>query len=105
MRLSTLSMDALPADLEEGTRVVQSLRPACREHLQSANRRWFLKSAVSSRVHVSVKSGDTLWSIARRYHMSVRRLMVLNALPSDRIQVGQALWLTEPLLMSLSTRM
>lgn len=50
---------------------------------------------VPSRLQVLVKSGDTLWSIARRYHTSVRRLMARNALPSDRIQVGQALLLTE----------
>jgi len=53
-------------------------------------------SIASPRLHMLVKPGDTLWSIARRYHTSVRHLMVLNALPSDRIRVGQALWLTEP---------
>ncbi|MEK9142148.1 MAG: LysM peptidoglycan-binding domain-containing protein [Nitrospirota bacterium] len=53
-------------------------------------------ATVPPRLHVLVKSGDTLWRIARRYHMSVSRLMALNALSSDRIQVGQALWLTEP---------
>jgi LysM repeat protein len=42
-----------------------------------------------------------LWSIARRYHTSVKFLMVRNALPSDRIQVGQVLWLTEPLIEEL----
>jgi len=54
------------------------------------------QSAVPLRPHVVVKSGDTLWRIARRYHTSVSRLMVLNALSGDRIQVGQTLWLTEP---------
>ncbi|MBH0201002.1 MAG: LysM peptidoglycan-binding domain-containing protein [Nitrospira sp.] len=49
-----------------------------------------------SPLHVVVKPGDTLWRIARRYHTSVSRLMALNALSGDRIQVGQALWLTEP---------
>lgn len=53
------------------------------------------QSAVPLRPHVVVKSGDTLWRIARRYHTSVSRLMVLNALSGDRIQVGQTLWLTE----------
>ena len=53
-------------------------------------------TTVPSHLHVLVKSGDTLWSIARRYHTSVRRLRALNALPSDRILVGQAIWLTEP---------
>lgn len=45
---------------------------------------------------VSVKSGDTLWSIAQRYHVPVKRLMAINQLPDNQIQVGQALWLTEP---------
>lgn len=53
-------------------------------------------ATVPLRLHVVVKSGDTLWRIARRYHTSVSRLMVLNALSGDRIQVGQALWLIEP---------
>lgn len=89
-------MDTLTADLEEGTRVVPE--PATRvSGASSADEPAMIsQAAVSSRVHVSVKAGDTLWRIARRYHTSVRRLMILNALPSDRIQVGQALWLTEP---------
>ncbi|MBI5672976.1 MAG: LysM peptidoglycan-binding domain-containing protein [Nitrospirae bacterium] len=53
-------------------------------------------ATVPLRLHVVVKSGDTLWRIARRYHTSVSHLMVLNALSGDRIQVGQTLWLTEP---------
>lgn len=52
-------------------------------------------ATVPLRLHVVVKSGDTLWRIARRYHTSVSRLMALNALSGDRIQAGQALWLTE----------
>ncbi len=53
-------------------------------------------ATVSPRAHVLVKSGDTLWRIARRHHTSVRHLMVYNALLSDRIQVGQTLRLTDP---------
>ncbi len=53
-------------------------------------------SMVAFRFHVVVKSGDTLWSLARRNHTSVSRLMVLNALLNDRIQIGQTLWLPEP---------
>ncbi|THJ18734.1 MAG: LysM peptidoglycan-binding domain-containing protein [Nitrospira sp. CG24B] len=52
-------------------------------------------ATVPLRLHVVVKSGDTLWRIARRYHTSVSGLMALNALSGDRIQAGQALWLTE----------
>lgn len=65
--------DAVSVALEENTRVVSG-----------------------SAIQVVVKSGDTLWSLARRYHTSVGRIMVRNALPDDHIQVGQALWLTEP---------
>ena len=53
-------------------------------------------ATVPLRLHMVVKSGDTLWRIARRHHTSVSRLMALNALSGDRIQAGQALWLTEP---------
>ncbi len=42
-----------------------------------------------------VKRGDTLSHIARRYHTSVNDLKLINALPSDLIQVGQWLWLPE----------
>jgi membrane-bound lytic murein transglycosylase D len=45
---------------------------------------------------VSVKPGDTLWSIAQRHRVSVKRLMAFNRLSDSHIQVGQALWLIEP---------
>jgi LysM repeat protein len=45
---------------------------------------------------VSVKPGDTLWSIAQRHRVSVKRLMALNHLADSHIQVGQALWLIDP---------
>ena len=38
-----------------------------------------------------VRAGDTLSEIARRYGTSVRALMALNRLPSDRIFVGETL--------------
>lgn len=53
-------------------------------------------SAMTIPARVSVKPGDTLWSIAQRYRVPVKRLMVINQLPNNYIQVGQALWLTEP---------
>jgi LysM repeat protein len=52
--------------------------------------------ATNTRVRVSVRPGDTLWSIAQRHHVPVNRLMAINQLTDNRIQVGQALWLTEP---------
>ena len=44
---------------------------------------------------VRIKPGDTLWSLAQRYRISVPQLMAINALSSDYIQAGQNLWLPE----------
>lgn len=38
-----------------------------------------------------VKSGDTLWSIARKYNLSVNELKALNNLSSNGLSVGQRL--------------
>ena len=43
--------------------------------------------------HVSVKPGDTLWSIAQKFRVNVEHLRTFNQLPSNRIVIGQALWL------------
>jgi Tfp pilus assembly protein FimV len=56
----------------------------------------FSKSAIATPVRVSVKRGDTLWSIAQRHRMPVARLKAINRLSDNHIQVGQALWLIEP---------
>lgn len=48
-------------------------------------------SMTTGRASVSVKPGDTLWSLARRYQTSVTRLMAINELINDRIHVGQTL--------------
>jgi LysM repeat protein len=40
---------------------------------------------------ISVKPGDTLWSIAQRFHTTVQELMVANELADNRILIGQAL--------------
>jgi LysM repeat protein len=45
--------------------------------------------------YVSVKPGDTLWSIAQKYHVNVERLRALNQLTDNRIVIGQALWLSD----------
>ncbi len=89
--------EVLSAALEEGTQVVPGL--AIQVSGASSVGEVPVVSQASTatpRVYVVVKSGDTLWSIAHRYHTSVRRLMVLNALPNDRIQIGQALSITKP---------
>ncbi|NEW63439.1 LysM peptidoglycan-binding domain-containing protein [Granulicatella sp. zg-ZJ] len=39
----------------------------------------------------SVKSGDTLYSLARRFGMTVDEIMSLNGLSSDRLSIGQKL--------------
>jgi len=54
------------------------------------------KPALNNPVRVSVKPGDTLWSIAQRHRVSVKRLMAFNQLSDNHIQVGQALWLIAP---------
>jgi len=46
-------------------------------------------------VRISVKRGDTLWSIAQRYQISLTRLMAINGLADYQIQAGQVLWLAE----------
>lgn len=40
---------------------------------------------------ISVKPGDTLWSIAQRFHITVQELIVANELHDKRILIGQAL--------------
>jgi LysM repeat protein len=44
---------------------------------------------------ISVKPGDTLWSIARTYGVDLDQLRLLNRLTDNRILVGQVLWLPE----------
>jgi LysM repeat protein len=46
-------------------------------------------------VRISVKRGDTLWSISQRYQIPLKRLMAINRLADYQIQAGQALWLVE----------
>jgi membrane-bound lytic murein transglycosylase D len=38
-----------------------------------------------------VRSGDTLWKLARRHKTSVQTIKDRNQLTSDRLQVGQTL--------------
>ncbi|MGQ0694047.1 MAG: LysM peptidoglycan-binding domain-containing protein, partial [Nitrospiraceae bacterium] len=45
---------------------------------------------------VSVEPGDTLWSIAQRHRVPLKRLMAINQLHDSHIEVGQVLWLTKP---------
>jgi membrane-bound lytic murein transglycosylase D len=43
-----------------------------------------------------VESGETLYSIAQQYHVTVQDLMKWNHLNSDDIQIGQQLLVTSP---------
>ena len=42
----------------------------------------------------SVQKGDTLYSLARRYNISVDTLKALNHLSSNNIRIGQDLTIT-----------
>lgn len=44
---------------------------------------------------VFVKPGDTLWGLARRHHVSLRRLRAINQLSDNTIEIGQALRIPE----------
>ena len=45
--------------------------------------------------YISVKPGDTLWSIAQKYRVKVEHLRAFNQLTDNRIVIGQALWLSD----------
>ncbi len=45
----------------------------------------------TSSTHVSVKPGDTVWRIARKYRVDIDQLRALNQLTGDRIVIGQVL--------------
>ncbi len=45
--------------------------------------------------YVSVKPGDTLWSISQKYRVQLEHLRAVNQLTDNRIVIGQALWLPE----------
>ena len=52
------------------------------------------KNSAKSRVH-TVRAGETLSHLARRYDTSVRTLMWTNGLRTSRIMVGQELWIPD----------
>ena len=47
----------------------------------------------NARTVYTVRSGDTLSHIARRYHTSVKQLMSWNHLRSDRLSIGQKIYI------------
>ena len=54
------------------------------------------KAASGNPLRVVVMPGDTLWSIAQRNRVSLKRLMAMNQLSDNHIEVGQDLWLVYP---------
>ena len=59
-----------------------------------------VEQPMASTKQVSVKPGDTLWSIAQRYRVQLEQLRTLNQLTDNRIEIGQALWLPDGRPMS-----
>ena len=53
-----------------------------------------IKSAVAMTIH-EVKASDTLYSIGRRYGVSVEQLKQLNGLSTDSLSIGQLLVVTK----------
>ncbi|MGH7216389.1 MAG: LysM peptidoglycan-binding domain-containing protein [Nitrospiraceae bacterium] len=59
-----------------------------------------VEQPMASTKQVSVKPGDTLWSIAQRYRVQLEQLRTLNQLTDNTIEIGQALWLPDGRPMS-----
>lgn len=80
------------------------LPDGCRKIGHSDNRRLLTESRIRlksyrNRKHKGmyrIRSGDTLSSIARRFKTSVKALKLANNLRSDRIRVGQRLYVSPP---------
>ena len=53
----------------------------------------------------TVKAGDTLWSIAKRYNTTVEELMKLNNLNNDLLSIGKVLIIPTTKSMSTNTNM
>ena len=91
------ALGRVPARLEPKAAHENSLKATTANLLSASASSGENRSASSTNPpRVSVKPGDTLWSIARRYRMDIDWLRAINQLQDDRIQVGQAVWLTTP---------
>ena len=49
---------------------------------------------------ITVKPGDTLWSLSRKYRIGLNRLRSINYLTDNQIEVGQILFLTDDRAMT-----
>lgn len=48
-------------------------------------------------IEYTVRSGDTLWLLSRRYDTTVDAIKKLNGLTNDMLSIGQVLWIPNPL--------
>lgn len=84
------SLQDSPAVRQGGIRT--PVMPAALTPDGAAGTQSFEQSAqVSLPRQVTVKYGDTLWSIARKHRVSLQRLRSVNSLAGDQIEVGQTL--------------
>ena len=82
------------SEFSEGPQIVApsaAVMPVPVSHKSSSD----VEQQRTSLKHVSVKPGDTLWSIAQKYHVNVEHLRTLNQLTNNRIVIDQILWLPE----------
>ena len=86
------SLQDSPAVRPSGIRT--SVTPATLTPDGNAGTQSFEQSAqVNPLRQVTVKSGDTLWGIARKHRVSLQQLRSVNSLAGDQIEVGQILQL------------
>ncbi len=91
-----LSRIGKPANDRRGTGITPASIPPPRGRHLGLTPTTSEQPASTSPLFVSVESGDTLWSIAQRHRVPLKRLMAINQLHDSHIQVGQVLWLTKP---------
>jgi osmotically-inducible protein OsmY len=66
-------------------------RPATEERLAAADEASSSDDAPDTAVYHTVRAGDTLWDIARKYSASVDQIRALNNLRGDGVRPGQRL--------------
>ena len=85
------SSSAGPSDYRSSTpRRSSSSTSSSRKSSSGTKARTSKSSSTASRRH-TVKSGDSLWSIARKYGSSVAKIKSANGLKSDTIRDGRSL--------------
>ncbi len=84
-----VTMDSSPHDVETSRPAVAPVE-ALSSNMSSNSGEGLLVPA-DHPASLSVKPGDTLWSIAQRFHTTVQELMAVNELANTRILIGQAI--------------